>query len=113
MSDEQILEHFKESFSPKIEFHLLEIDHVDVVIVNAQFLELLFDFRFLELLFDSDLLQVASLAQLADLVNSSDSTLCKMTLTNDGSQAYFMKPFVQTGIDVDVFMRIAQKQITR
>ena len=42
MSCDQILEHFKESFLPKIKSQLLKIDDTDTAKVNAGILVLLF-----------------------------------------------------------------------
>ena len=38
VSDEQVLEHFKEAFPPQIDAQLLEIDDVDIVISKARIL---------------------------------------------------------------------------
>ena len=46
MSDDQILEHFKESFLPRIEPQLLEVDDIDATIVKPRVLLLLFKVRF-------------------------------------------------------------------
>ena len=42
MLGEQVLEHFKESFAPKIESYLLKINDIDTAIGKARVLVLLF-----------------------------------------------------------------------
>ena len=42
MSDEQVLEHFKEEFSPKVKAQLLETDDIDTAMGKARVLVLLF-----------------------------------------------------------------------
>ena len=42
MSHDQILENFKESFPPKVEYQLLEMDDIDIAVVKAGGLVLLF-----------------------------------------------------------------------
>ena len=42
MSNEKVLEHFKEAFQPKIEAQLLEIDNINILIDQVRVLILLF-----------------------------------------------------------------------